>query len=174
MATYRCDDTRDSVMQFWPPDDENIFSKHVEAWNKLIVKQKFCASIWLITEINIFYRVCICYLFLSVIFMLHDIWFKIPYYYYYYYYHHRRRRRRHHHHHHKACVLFACTAYNAVVTQRGGGVIDSPVVPGSIFFLPDTICPFCDLCVFSNLCCDNFIHCTNHSLARDLVAGMTR
>jgi len=27
-------------------------SKHVEACNKLIVKQKFCASIWLITEIN--------------------------------------------------------------------------------------------------------------------------
>jgi hypothetical protein len=28
-------------------------SKHVEAWNKLIVIQKFCASSWLITEINI-------------------------------------------------------------------------------------------------------------------------
>ena len=28
-------------------------SKHVEAWNKLIVKQKFCTSSWLITEINI-------------------------------------------------------------------------------------------------------------------------
>jgi len=27
-------------------------SKHVEAWNKLIVKQKFCASSWLITKIN--------------------------------------------------------------------------------------------------------------------------
>jgi len=26
--------------------------KHVEAWNKLIVKQKFCASSWLITEIK--------------------------------------------------------------------------------------------------------------------------
>jgi len=52
-ATYRCDDTRGCVMQFWPPDDEHVFSKHVEAWNKLIVKQKFCASSWLITEINI-------------------------------------------------------------------------------------------------------------------------
>ena len=51
--TYRCDDTRGCVMQFWPPDDEHTCSKHVEAWNKLIVKQKFCASIWLITEINI-------------------------------------------------------------------------------------------------------------------------
>ena len=39
-------------MQFWPPDDEHICSKHVEAWNKLIVKQKICASSWLITEIN--------------------------------------------------------------------------------------------------------------------------
>jgi len=51
-ATYRCDDTRGCVMQFWPPDDEHMCSKHVEAWNKLIVKQKFCASSWLITEIN--------------------------------------------------------------------------------------------------------------------------
>jgi len=52
-ATYRCDDTRGCVMQFWPPDDEHMCSKHVEAWNKIIVKQKFCASSWLITEINI-------------------------------------------------------------------------------------------------------------------------
>ena len=34
------------------PDDEHMCSKHVEAWNKLIVKQKFCASRWLITETN--------------------------------------------------------------------------------------------------------------------------
>ena len=40
-------------MQFWPPDDEHMCSKHVEAWNKLIVKQKLRASSWLITEINI-------------------------------------------------------------------------------------------------------------------------
>jgi len=55
-ATYRCDDTRGCGMQFWPSDDEHICSKHVEAWNKLIVKQKFCASSWLITEINILRR----------------------------------------------------------------------------------------------------------------------
>ena len=53
IALYRCDDTRSCVMQFLPPDDEHMCSKHVEAWNKLIVKQKFCASSWLITEINI-------------------------------------------------------------------------------------------------------------------------
>jgi len=47
----RCDDTRDCVMQFWPPDDEHMCSKHVEAWNKLIVKQ-LCTLSWLITEIN--------------------------------------------------------------------------------------------------------------------------
>jgi len=35
--------TRGRVMQFWPPDDEHMCSKHVEAWNKLTVKQKFCA-----------------------------------------------------------------------------------------------------------------------------------
>ena len=29
--TYRCDDTRDSIVQFWPPDDEHLCSKHVEA-----------------------------------------------------------------------------------------------------------------------------------------------
>jgi len=49
-ATYRCDDTRICVIQFWPPDDEHMCSKHVEAWNKLIVKQKYFASSWLITE----------------------------------------------------------------------------------------------------------------------------
>jgi hypothetical protein len=31
---------------------EHMCSKHVQAWNKLIVKQKFCASGWLIAEIN--------------------------------------------------------------------------------------------------------------------------
>jgi len=51
-ATYWCDDTRGCVMQFWPPDDEHMCSKHVEAWNKPIVKQKFCVSSWLITEIK--------------------------------------------------------------------------------------------------------------------------
>jgi len=35
-----------------PDDDEHMCTKHVEAWNKLIVKQTFCASSWLITEIN--------------------------------------------------------------------------------------------------------------------------
>jgi len=41
--TYRC------VMQFWPPDDEHMCSKHIEAWNKHIVKQILCikfANYW--------------------------------------------------------------------------------------------------------------------------------
>ena len=60
-ATYRCDDTRGCVMQFWPPGDEHMCSKHVEAWSKLIVKQKFCASSWLITEIKVtFWLLCQC------------------------------------------------------------------------------------------------------------------
>ena len=42
----RCDDTRDCIIQFCPPDDEHMCSKHVEAWNKLIIK--FSASSWLI------------------------------------------------------------------------------------------------------------------------------
>jgi len=37
---------------------EHMWSKHVEAWNKLIVKQKFCASIWLITEIKVLFCCC--------------------------------------------------------------------------------------------------------------------
>ena len=60
--TYRWNDTRGCVMQFWPPDDKHMCSKHVEAWNKLIVKQKFCASSWLITEVNIvkrYYQMCV-------------------------------------------------------------------------------------------------------------------
>ena len=40
-------------MQFCPPGDEHMCSKHLEARKKLIVKQKFCTSSWLITEINI-------------------------------------------------------------------------------------------------------------------------
>jgi len=38
--TYRCDDTWGCVMQFWPPDDEHMCSKHVEAWNKTYCKTK--------------------------------------------------------------------------------------------------------------------------------------
>ena len=44
--TYRFDDTRGCIVQVWPPDDEHMCSKHVEAWNKLIIK--FIASSWLI------------------------------------------------------------------------------------------------------------------------------
>ena len=30
-ATYRRDDTRGCIVKFWPPDDEHVCSKHVEA-----------------------------------------------------------------------------------------------------------------------------------------------
>ena len=30
-ATYRCDDTRRCIVQFWSPDDEHVCSKRVEA-----------------------------------------------------------------------------------------------------------------------------------------------
>ena len=30
-ATYRCDDTRDCIIEFCPPDDKHMCSKHVEA-----------------------------------------------------------------------------------------------------------------------------------------------
>ena len=55
---YRCDDTRGCVIQFWPPDDEHLCSKHVEAWNKTYCKTKFCASSWLNTEINLYLLYC--------------------------------------------------------------------------------------------------------------------
>jgi len=32
-------------MQFWPPDDEHMCSKHVEAWKKIIVKQILCIKV---------------------------------------------------------------------------------------------------------------------------------
>jgi len=38
---YRCDDTKGRVMQFWPPDDEHMCSKHVEAWNKTYCETNF-------------------------------------------------------------------------------------------------------------------------------------
>jgi len=57
---YRCDVTRGCVKQCWPPDDEDMCSKHVETWNKLIVKQKFCTSIRLITEMHSQQNVKIC------------------------------------------------------------------------------------------------------------------
>jgi len=30
-ATYRCDDTRDCIVQFWPTEDDHLCSKYVEA-----------------------------------------------------------------------------------------------------------------------------------------------
>ena len=59
--TYRCDDIRDCIIQFCPPDDEHMCSKHVKAWNKLIIK--FSASSCLIL-IN---KLCWCYVFQKVI-----------------------------------------------------------------------------------------------------------
>ena len=40
-VTYRCDETRGCVMQFWPPDDEHMCSKHVETWNKTYCETNF-------------------------------------------------------------------------------------------------------------------------------------
>ena len=44
--TYMCDDIGGCIVQFWSLDDEHACSKHVEAWNKLIIK--FSAASWLI------------------------------------------------------------------------------------------------------------------------------
>jgi len=39
-------------MQFRPPDDEHMCSKHVEAWNKTYCKTKILCIKLVITEIN--------------------------------------------------------------------------------------------------------------------------
>ena len=44
-ATYRCDNTKGYVIQFWRPDDEHMCSKHVEAWNKLTVNKNLCIKL---------------------------------------------------------------------------------------------------------------------------------
>ena len=43
---YHTYDTRGCIVQFWLADDKHMCSKHIEAWNKLIIK--FSASSWLI------------------------------------------------------------------------------------------------------------------------------
>jgi len=52
-ATYKCDDTRGCIIQFNLLMINTFCSNHVEAWSKLILKQKFCTSSWLITKINL-------------------------------------------------------------------------------------------------------------------------
>ena len=37
-AKFQCDDTGDCIIQFCPREDEHMCWKHVEAWNKLIIK----------------------------------------------------------------------------------------------------------------------------------------
>ena len=43
-ATYRCDDTRCCIIQFDLLMMSTYCSKHVEAYNKLIIKQDFCIN----------------------------------------------------------------------------------------------------------------------------------
>jgi len=51
-ATDMCDDTRACLMQFWPPDDEHMCSKHVEAWNKTYCETNFVHQVGLNTEMH--------------------------------------------------------------------------------------------------------------------------
>ena len=50
MATYKCDGTRGCIIQFCPPDDEHMCSKHVVGWNKLIIKFSSSSSLILINK----------------------------------------------------------------------------------------------------------------------------
>jgi len=46
------------------PDDEHMYSKHVEAWNKLTVKHNFVHHVGLITKIkkpSLLVRISLCF-----------------------------------------------------------------------------------------------------------------
>ena len=47
---YANNESRACVTQFWPPDNEHMWSNHVEERKIPIVKQKFCTPSCLITE----------------------------------------------------------------------------------------------------------------------------
>jgi len=69
------------VMQFWPPDDEHMCSKHVEAWNKLIVKQILCIKLvkywhkWL-SEVNVYFCACNLYICMSKWMFCMENWYR--------------------------------------------------------------------------------------------------
>ena len=50
-ATYRCDDTRCCIIQFWPPDDERIVLETCRGIPYTYYKTRFCALSWLITKL---------------------------------------------------------------------------------------------------------------------------
>ena len=52
-ATYRCDDTRGCIIQFWHLDDKHMVLETCRGMKQTYCKTKFCASSWLITKINI-------------------------------------------------------------------------------------------------------------------------
>ena len=52
-ATYRCDDIRDCIMQFFPPDTKHMCWKHVEAWNKVIIKFS-ASSLWILINKSVY------------------------------------------------------------------------------------------------------------------------
>jgi len=56
-STYRCDDTRGCIMQFWLPDDDHMGSKNVEAWNKDYCKTKILC----IKLVNYWENICNCF-----------------------------------------------------------------------------------------------------------------
>ena len=50
-ATYRCDDTRCCIIQFWPPDGEHIVLETCRGIELTYYKTRICALSWLITKI---------------------------------------------------------------------------------------------------------------------------
>ena len=51
-ATYRCNDTRCCIIQFWPPDDDHMVLETCKGMKWTYCKTNFCASGWLITTIK--------------------------------------------------------------------------------------------------------------------------
>ena len=51
-ATYRCDDTRCCLIQFWPPDDDHIVLETCRGIQQTYYKTRVCTLSWLITTIS--------------------------------------------------------------------------------------------------------------------------
>jgi hypothetical protein len=51
-VTYRCDDTRCCIIQFWPPDEEHIVLETCRGIQKTYYKARIFALSWLITKVS--------------------------------------------------------------------------------------------------------------------------
>ena len=72
-------------MQFWPPDDKHMFSKHVEAWNKTYCKTNIlCIKLvnYWDKQKNVFWRWLDLRLSASESVQIEGVWAKVAKYFY--------------------------------------------------------------------------------------------